>query len=158
MLSNRPPDSYWGKMIGNKPRWFDFYQSNGLSVWFSGSKYYYEHKKCTVKVACLLENKSNDTLLFDRRSFSLCSNNGEYILEPVVADTLLVPPGLDGKDVCYRFEFVSKDNMPFKLIANDTLRFQYLDNGQMTTVFQLVPVLKVDPTLTKEEIIMMYTN
>ena len=163
LLYNKiPPHTYFGQIICSKSRCQDFYLSNGLSVYFTGSKYYYYNKRSTVRIFCLLENKSNDTLLLDRRSFSIASNNGAYILQPRVSwkgnkrenfpDTLFIPPGIDGKDLSYSFEFISKNKMPQKLIGSDTISFQYSYGDHTTTVFRLIAALKIDPKLTKEEI------
>jgi hypothetical protein len=159
--SRTSPREHFGQIICSKPRCHDFYSGNGLSVYFTGSKYYYYNKRSTIRIFCLLENKSNDTLLFDRRSFSISSYNGAYILQPRVSwkgnnrenfpDTLFVPPGPDGKDLSYSFEFFSKNKIPHEFIGSDTLRFQYSDGGHTTTVFRLIAALKIDPKLTKEE-------
>ena len=169
LLYNRTsPREHFGQIICSKPRCHDFYLSNELSVHFTGSKYYYFNKRSTVRIFCLLENKSNDTLLLDRRSFSIGSNNGAYILKPWLSwkgnnrenfpDTLFVPPGIDGKDLSYSFEFISKNKIPHKLIGSDTLSFKYSDGGYITTVFRLVAVLKIDPTWTREETYRAFTN
>ena len=162
-----PQPYYLGKIICSEPGCKDFKRINGLWVAFTGIKYSYKKKKSTVKVFCSLVNNTNDTLLLNRRLFSISSDTNEYVLQPavewkrgipkIIPDTVFRIPGPYGKDVPYSFEFTSKNKMSRKLMRSDTLHFQYSGGGQPTTLFRIA-VLKIEPDWSREDILRALEN
>ena len=151
VCSKRYPDH--ANIICDRADCKTYMTHNNLTIRFEFLESYYHYflDRSAIGIQCHVENNTNYTLLFDRRNFSIRSNKQEYVLEPYGEltkrgsvenwqDQLRVTPG----QFRYNFEFRSKSKMSEKeynkLIAADTISFEYSGNDHKDLIFRMTGI------------------
>ena len=136
--------------VSKKNKCLTFNTDNHLNLSFSRGHFHYYYRRCFIGFFCSVENRTDSVLHFDRRNFTVNSNQKEYELNKrmimknnkliTLPDTFSLRPG-DVEDV-YIFQFSAKDKMSYKeynkLLANDTVNLIY-SGSTKDTILRMVP-------------------
>ncbi|WP_133054813.1 hypothetical protein [Niastella populi] len=127
-----------------------FKTANLPDIEFVYARFFRLDREKSIGIGCNLINSSADTLLFDKRAFSVSSKYAQYeavssegapgYSEYIMPDTIKLAPGR--KKYNFIFAFRSKNKMSKKEYSNilfrDTITFGYARGDRYDTVLQLI--------------------